>query len=96
MERQYAAAMGNVGASVQRLCQERGLSLSETERRAGLGRRRGGGKSHLSQIIAGRKKPRGRTLLRLAKVLGAGTLTSDRVRFEKRLRAAERALRRKA
>jgi transcriptional regulator with XRE-family HTH domain len=82
--KQHAAAIREVGALIRRLCETRGLSLSEVERRAGLGPRTTG-RSHLSQIIAGRKKPLGRTLMRLAKVFGVGTLTSRRARLERKL-----------
>lgn len=87
--RQHAAAMKNIGVIIRRLCDERGLSLSEVERRAGLGAR-STSKSHLSQIIAGRKKPLGRTLARLARVFGAGALTRRRVGLESQLRASRR------
>jgi transcriptional regulator with XRE-family HTH domain len=87
--KERAAAIREVGPLIRRLCEARGLSLSEVERRAGLGRR-STSKSHLSQIIAGRKKPLGRTLLRIAKVLGVGPLTSRRARIERRIPRANK------
>lgn len=74
-QQQRVVAMEKIGERVRQLCTERGLSLAEAERRAGLGRNR------LYPIVSGRKKPRGRTLLRIAKVLGIGPLTFDRARI---------------
>ena len=67
--------MKQIGASIRRLCAERGISLRVAEWRMGFGR------SRLGPIIAGRKRPRGATLLRIATVLGIGALTRDRARI---------------
>jgi transcriptional regulator with XRE-family HTH domain len=80
MAKQQAAAMEKIGERIRQLCAERGISHNEADRRAGLS------VGHTSQIIAGKKKPCGRTLVKLSKVLGVGILTSRRTHIERRLR----------
>jgi len=75
--RQRVAAMGQLGERIRQLCAARGLSIPEVERRAGLCR------NQLRPIVSGRnKKPYGRTLVRIARVLGVGLLTADRARLD--------------
>jgi len=61
-------AMGamNVGAKIRELREDKGLSLSELARQAGIS------KAYLSQIEAGKTtRPSGEALLRIASVLGS-------------------------
>jgi transcriptional regulator with XRE-family HTH domain len=72
--RQRVVEMERVGERIQQLCAKRRLSV--VARRAGLH------PTHLYQIVTGRiKKPTGQTLMRIAKVLGVGTLTAGRARL---------------
>lgn len=74
-----AVAMRNLGERIRRLCADRGLSMYRVSKLAGLH------PNHVGQIVIGRYKPYGWVLARIAEVLGSGTLTSDRVRFEAEL-----------
>jgi transcriptional regulator with XRE-family HTH domain len=82
---QRVAARKEVGARIRQLCAARGLSMAEAGLLAGLC------SNHLSQIVSGRnKRPTGRTLLKIARVLGVGPITTDRARIEPELEAARR------
>jgi transcriptional regulator with XRE-family HTH domain len=78
-----AASMENVGPRIRQLCAAQGISMHEAERRARLCR------NTLWPIVHGHKKPRGRVLLRIAKVLGHGPLTFRRFELEKRIRVGQ-------
>lgn len=76
--KRHEIAMSKLGERIRRSAAARGLSLRQIEQRAGLG-------PNLWRILSGRRKPHGRTLLKIGRVVGVGALTAGRARIEGRL-----------
>lgn len=79
MAKRHETVMSQLGERIRQLSRARGISLMEIERRAGLG-------PNLWRILSGRRKPHGRTLLKIGRVVGVGALTAGRARIERQLR----------